>query len=200
MLGGMTDKYASFTELAQHEKEGTDYRITAIERPGSRVLIIAPHGGRIEVGTSELAALIAADEHNLFSFEGLKPRGHNRDLHITSRCFDHPACLAILARCSIAVGIHGCVGESQIYVGGLDTALTKLLAERIRDAGLPASCAGHKYTGRHALNICNRGARKRGAQLELTLNLRESATRPRVAAAVRAAICEYLSVLSKQMP
>ena len=65
--------------------------ITAIERPGSRVLIIAPHGGRIEVGTSELAALIAADEHNLFSFEGLKPRGHNRELHITSRCFE-PKC------------------------------------------------------------------------------------------------------------
>ena len=199
MLDGMIDKYTSFSELAQHEREGTDYRVTAIERPGSRVLIIAPHGGRIEVGTSELAALIAGDEHNLFSFEGLKPRGHNRDLHITSRCFDHPACLAILSRCSIAVGIHGCVGESQIYVGGLDTPLTALLAERMTAAGLPASCAGHKYTGRHALNICNRGARKRGAQLELTLNLRQGAARPRVAAAVRAAISEYLGVLSRQM-
>ena len=159
MLDGMTDKYASFTELAQHETEGTDYRVTAIERPGSRVLIIAPHGGRIEVGTSELAALIAGDEHNLFTFEGLKPRGHNRDLHITSRCFDHPGCLAILSRCSIAVGIHGCVGESQIYVGGLDTALTTLLAERIRAAGLPASAGARRAGPRESARRATRAVR-----------------------------------------
>ena len=60
--------------------------------------MVAPHGGLIEVGTSEIAHIIAGSEYSLFSFEGLKPYGANRDLHITSHQFDHPDCLAMAAR------------------------------------------------------------------------------------------------------
>ena len=71
-------KYASFAELALHEADGRDFRVVRIDRPGSTVAILAPHGGRIEAGTSEIAELIAGTEHSLFCFEGLKTDALNK--------------------------------------------------------------------------------------------------------------------------
>jgi phage replication-related protein YjqB (UPF0714/DUF867 family) len=53
------------------------------------VAVIAPHGGGIEPGTSELATAIAGDDFSLYLFEGLKSAG-NGELHITSTNFDEP--------------------------------------------------------------------------------------------------------------
>jgi phage replication-related protein YjqB (UPF0714/DUF867 family) len=192
----MADKYACFATLAANETAGKDYRVNALERAGAPILIVAPHGGSIEVGTSELAALIAGSEHSLFTFDGLKPRGRNRDLHITSHNFDHPACLALVSRHCIAIGIHGCKGESQIYVGGRDDALTALLAARLAAAGLPVTADGHNYPGRNPLNICNRGTRGRGAQLEITSDLRLPAARAVIAPVVRTTLTEYVPRLA----
>lgn len=192
MALAMRDKYDSYAALATHERRGTDYEIHALERPNAIALIVAPHGGSIEVGTSELASLIAGDEHSLFTFDGLKARGRNRDLHITSHNFDHPQCLALAARHTVVLGVHGCQGEeSQIYVGGLDEPLTSLLASSLSAAGFPVNATGHRYPGRNPRNICNRGARSRGAQLEFTLDLRTSARRAVIAPIVRAALALY---------
>jgi phage replication-related protein YjqB (UPF0714/DUF867 family) len=186
------DKYASFADLQAGETLNEDYRINVYERPAARALIIAPHGGSIEIGTSELAILIAGEEYSLFTFDGLKTRGRNRDLHITSHNFDHPDCVALAARHSIVLAVHGCTGDSsQIYVGGLDAELTILLTERLSAAGFPAISHDHKYPGRNRLNICNRGARGRGAQLELTLDLRVAEKRALIAPIVRGALAEY---------
>jgi phage replication-related protein YjqB (UPF0714/DUF867 family) len=188
----MRDKYTSFAALeAGGEIAGQDYNITARERPQSGVLILAPHGGSIENGTTELADLIAGADYSLFAFNGLKPRGRNRDLHITSHNFDHPGCIALAARHAVALGVHGCKGESsQLYVGGLDDELAILLTARLKAAGLPVAAAGHRYPGRNPLNICNRNARGRGAQLEFTHDLRSPAARMLIAPLVRAALAE----------
>ena len=192
----MADKYGSFAELASNEAHGTDYRVMALERPHSPVFIVAPHGGTIEVGTSELAGSIAGDEHSLFTFDGLKPWGRNRDLHITSHCFDHPHCLELAARSAVTLGIHGCRGDSQVFVGGLDTELSELLARRLCAAGFPASCEGHRYLGRNPLNVCNRGRRQRGAQLEFTMDFRQPRARAQIAPVVRSALREHVASLS----
>ncbi len=192
----MLDKYASFAALEAGEVAGTDYRVNMLERHESGVLIVAPHGGSIEIGTSELAMLIAGGEYSLFTFDGLKPRGLNRDLHITSHNFDHPQCVALAARHPVVLGVHGCKGESShVFVGGLDAELTAQLTGRLIDAGFPATAAGHRYPGRNPLNICNRGARARGAQLELTLDLRGPPTRARIASIVREALADHLAQL-----
>jgi phage replication-related protein YjqB (UPF0714/DUF867 family) len=188
----MLDKYTSFAELEAVETLNEDYSVCVCERPSARVLIVAPHGGSIEIGTSELATLIAGEEHSLFTFDGHKPRGRNRDLHITSHNFDHPECVSLAARHSVVLAVHGCKGESsQIFVGGLDEDLSVLLTERLNAAGFPATSHGHKYPGRNRLNICNRGARGRGAQLELTLDLRRPEKRAVIAPIVRSALAEY---------
>lgn len=193
----MRDKYESFAQLAAREENGRDYRIRVIERVGSPVIVLAPHGGGIEVGTSELAEMVAGDEHSLFVFEGLKPYGANRDLHITSHRFDHPHCLALTTAHDVTLAIHGCRGDSHIFLGGLDADLTARLAKHLTHAGLTARLDGHDYPGRHPLNICNRSARGRGAQLEITRDLRSGAAQQIVADAVRAAIEEYLATVAE---
>jgi phage replication-related protein YjqB (UPF0714/DUF867 family) len=189
------DTYASFAELDVHETLGTDYRVRVIERPGTPVVILAPHGGGIEIGTSQLAARIARGRYSLFLFEGLKPHWQNRGLHITSHRFDHPWCLDLVAKSPVTLAVHGCRGESRIYVGGLDSELKALLTAKLKEAGLPASAEGHAYMGRNPLNICNRGARGRGAQIELTRDFREPAWRRRIAPLIRQALDEYILTL-----
>ena len=193
----MHDKYTSFAALeAGGEIAGVDYNITLRERPQSRVLIIAPHGGSIENGTTELADLIAGDDYSLFAFNGLKPRGRNRDLHITSHNFDHPACLGLATRHAVVLGVHGCKGAtSQVYVGGLDDELATLLTGKLLAAGLPSAATGHRYPGRNPRNICNRGARGCGAQLEFTHDLRSPAARLLIAPLVRDALAELTARL-----
>jgi phage replication-related protein YjqB (UPF0714/DUF867 family) len=182
-------KYGCFAELARNETLGRDYRVRTQQPPNSDVLIIAPHGGLIEVGTSEIAELIAGGEFCLFSFEGLKPHGANRDLHITSHRFDHPECLAMVSLAEVVLGVHGCLGDTRIHIGGLDAQLCQALADALDGAGFPVVPASERYPGRHPLNICNRGARGKGAQLEVTYDLRRSKeARASIAQAARRAL------------
>jgi phage replication-related protein YjqB (UPF0714/DUF867 family) len=190
---GLSVKYGSYAELARHEVDGRDYRIRACERAHSPVLIVAPHGGLIEVGTSEIAHIVAGSEYSLFAFEGLKPYGSNRALHITSHQFDHPDCLAMAARSEFVVTLHGCLGTSQIHVGGLDTELAAQLAKQLSDAGFAIDAQSLKYPGRHPLNICNRGARSKGAQLEISYDLRTGEAREVIAHTVRRAIARHVA-------
>ncbi|HTV95921.1 MAG TPA: poly-gamma-glutamate hydrolase family protein [Steroidobacteraceae bacterium] len=183
----MASKYLSYAELARREALGRDYRVRVSEVRGARLLVAAPHGGMIEQGTSEIACLIAGREYSLFIFEGIKPYGSNRDLHITSHQFDHPDCLAMAARCESVLGVHGCVGEARIHVGGLDAELKTRLAMRLTDAGFAVDADSERYPGRHRHNICNRGSRAMGAQLEITHDLRIGAALE-IASAVRAAL------------
>jgi phage replication-related protein YjqB (UPF0714/DUF867 family) len=181
-------KYGSFAELARHEIAGKDYRIAVLERMNASILVVAPHGGMIEAGTSQIAASIAADDCHLFMFEGLKPWGENRALHITSHRFDHPRCLELASRSALVLSVHGCLGESCIHVGGLDDELTGRLARELSSAGFNVEWPSARYPGRHPSNICNRGSSAKGAQLEITYDLRADGRHRAIARAVRAAL------------
>ena len=101
----MADKYPNFATLARHERSGIDYRVL-VRRARPAFDIIAPHGGGIEPGTSEIADAIAGEKYSFYAFEGLKPSG-NADLHLTSTRFDEPLCLAVLGDSSLALTVHG---------------------------------------------------------------------------------------------
>ena len=81
------DEYRNFEELRGKERENVDYSVTARTVAGSKVAIVAPHGGGIEPLTAELADSIAGDDHNFYALRGLKNKG-NKVLHITSHRFD----------------------------------------------------------------------------------------------------------------
>jgi phage replication-related protein YjqB (UPF0714/DUF867 family) len=184
-------RYASFAELARHEIPGKDYRVEVRERPNASVLVVAPHGGLIETGTSQIAATIAGEDLHLFSFEGLKPHGENRALHITSHRFDHPRCLELASRSDVVLSVHGCLGESCIHIGGLHEELTARLAAELSTAAFDVVWPSERYPGRHPANICNRGAAAMGAQLEISYDLRIGGAHDRLARAVRRALRSF---------
>ena len=166
------DKYNNFEELKHFEKINADYRIFISDR-GSPTTIIAPHGGKIEPKTSEIAAGIARDQFKYYSFEGLKP-SDNRRLHITSHNFDEPQALQLLMRSQTVVAVHACRDEKAVvYPGGRDEELLGAIVKELNAAGISVVNQNIKYQGVKPDNICNRGASGRGAQLEISRGLRD---------------------------
>lgn len=162
------DKYPCFADLAANEELGRDYEVEVCRQPASHVAVIAPHGGGIEPRTSDIAERVAGAEFSLYCFRGLKRRG-NRDLHITSHHFDEPECLALIAEHNTVLAIHGCdqTGE-RAFLGGLDKPLIRDLETALQGAGIAVETTGHPYPATHPNNVCNLGARRAGAQFELT--------------------------------
>ena len=71
----MNNKYKRFFELKQKEQYGVDYVIQFRKGP-SGVLVVAPHGGGIEPGTSDIADGIAGRKHSFYCFKGIKKFGN----------------------------------------------------------------------------------------------------------------------------
>lgn len=169
------DHYRNFAELKHHETEFRDYRIRVRERE-SGTIILAPHGGRIERGTSQIAEALAGNEHTFYAFEGMKPCiNANRILHITSNHFDEPTALAAVKRAERVIAIHGARGsECAVYLGGLDLELRREVLDSLKSAGFHA-CDDPSPTrqGKGPTNICNRGKTGHGLQVELTFGLRK---------------------------
>jgi len=183
------DRYQSFEELAQSEIPGKDFNIRVQRILGCTVAVIAPHGGAIEFGTSEIAQQIAGSDFNMYLFEGIKPIDNYKFLHITSHKFNEPECLNLIAGCNTVVAIHGCRYETKdIFLGGLDHELKLLITDSLRTAGFQVSTEGHQFPAREKNNICNLGATRRGVQIEVCRELRRGESPSTVAWAVRRGI------------
>ena len=179
------DRYLNFNDLAANEE---DYFIELEDR-GSSVTVVAPHGGEIEPHSADIARLICADDYNLFCFVGIKS-SNNRDLHITSHRFDHPGALALVQRSAIVIAVHGCIRKDcVVLLGGLDQDLVSEIKRQLSRRDICSEPSAQKLRGQHKDNICNRGLRGKGVQLEISRGLRDSAAAHRIiAAAVRAAV------------
>jgi phage replication-related protein YjqB (UPF0714/DUF867 family) len=166
-------EFPNFAALKQAEREGVDFDIVCRPRR-SPVAVIAPHGGEIEPGTSEIAAAIAGDEFNLYCFEGRKPKG-NTGLHIRSANFDEPKCLGLISSCDCVVTVHGCrKGKRTVFLGGRDAELRDAICDRLEASGFrTARPPNADLQGVSPRNICNKGRRGCGAQLELSRDLRD---------------------------
>ena len=165
--------YKSFAELDVSEREGVSFQRT-LQKRRSRIAIIAPHGGGIEPGTSEIAYAVAGSQFSYYTFEGLKPRG-NEILHIPSTSFDEPKCLQLVQDSEIVIAMHGCDGEEKvIHVGGLHVELKTRLIQSLAQDGFEARLAEVGLSGNQIQNICNRGQSNQGIQLEITTGLRRA--------------------------
>lgn len=167
------DVYRNFVHLAETEREGVDFRVELVKREGATTVILAPHGGRIEPGTSEVARAIAGAELSLAVFEGTKPKG-NACLHITSTNFDEPRCLELVQATNNVVAIHGEGSqEPVVYLGGRDSALGASIRRTLEKSGYRVELHDNPdLHGTAPANVCNRGTRKAGVQLELSKGLR----------------------------
>jgi phage replication-related protein YjqB (UPF0714/DUF867 family) len=68
------DCYSSYSELAARHILGHDY-VISLTRRASPITIVAPHGGGLELGTSEIARAIAAHDFSLYCFEAVAEDG-----------------------------------------------------------------------------------------------------------------------------
>ncbi|MFD4657521.1 poly-gamma-glutamate hydrolase family protein [Kitasatospora sp. NPDC058444] len=168
--------------------------------PFVRTTVIAPHGGGIEVGTSELCLAIAgyhpADltptpaagpTHDFWMFEGLRS-SNNGELHVTSTHCDDGVARAMCAGSLNVVSLHGCTaaqagleaGAQAVLVGGLNATFRQYLMEEFAAAGIRAVTASgeEEIAGISTENICNRSLLGMGAQLEMTTDLRTAMFAP----------------------
>jgi phage replication-related protein YjqB (UPF0714/DUF867 family) len=200
----LAGRYASNTELYADPGlvEGADYSVrykrhemfddSLSGRPAYRkTAIVAPHGGGIEVGTSELCLAIAGyhpasravstPTYDYWMFEGL--RASNNDvLHVTSTRCDDPVARSLCGGCLNALGLHGCSPAEAglpdtaraVLVGGRNDTFKRYLREELAGQGLQTLDAadGGSLGGVEPDNIANRTLLGMGGQLEITTALR----------------------------
>ncbi len=164
------DKYHDFATLDLCE---SGHYNVFVESRNSRIAMIAPHGGGIEPGTSEITKALAGNEFSAYCFEGMKSRSNN-DLHITSAFFDEPKCAQLVNNSQVVVAIHGCADRKHriSYIGGLDGNLKIAVMEALRKGGFNVEEDDSHHSGRDSRNLCNRGGAGRGLQIEITEGLR----------------------------
>lgn len=116
--GHIKDKYQSMTQLENETVEGVDWKKDTRDN-GTKVLIVAPHGGNIEQGTTEATkALAEKGNYDYFSFEAIRPK-NNTELHVTSTHYDDPTLNQMIKNRTATISIHGAAGTDQIiYLGG----------------------------------------------------------------------------------
>lgn len=170
----MPDAYDSFQELESREREGEDWAREYIHR-GSRVLVMAPHGGWIEPFTAELARAVAGNDLSVYTFQGLKESG-NEKLHLTSHRFDEPLAHQAVSSAHWILAIHGerSPDRSFVMVGGLWSFFRERLVRAFEEAGIPVEGPRKGLGGVNPKNICNRGLSGAGAQLEISGALRRA--------------------------
>jgi len=194
----MAAEYRSFNELKSQEVEGRDYQIK-LHSWNERVLIMAPHGGKIEPMTSEIAEAIAGQDYSFYSFEGLKAEG-NSILHIESHLFDEPRALQAVKKADIVVTVHGQLNHKEefVMVGGLNVSLRSEIKRQLEASGFQTRPPTEGLQGIDPENLCNRGRWKGGVQLEISRKVRDLLRMDRnclqeFALAVRKAIQLYLA-------
>jgi len=167
--------------LIADDHAGRDYTIR-LQRRDSRIAIIAPHGGKIEWGTSQIAEAIAGETYRFFSFEGDMRSGNYDALHVTSTAYDEPNCMHLISTCETVVAIHGWDDVKRnkaptVYLGGRDETLREEIGRELRKVTFSVAeftDPTNEYRGELQNNICNRGKSGRGVQLEIPKSLRNT--------------------------
>ena len=168
----MADRFNNYLELSQYMNEGVDYQVI-FQKCSSKILFLAPHGGNIELGTSEIVKFLAGDRFSFYSFEGMMEKNMG-DLHLTSHNFDEPRAVKIVKKSEYILAVHGYGYKKDTEViefGGLDTSMREKVKKELHELGF-AVMDSTIYPGQHQCNICNRGIFKMGVQLEIPYSLR----------------------------
>ncbi|AXG77256.1 poly-gamma-glutamate hydrolase family protein [Streptomyces paludis] len=204
------DLYTSNTDLYTRlaGREGTDFgrRYKRHEQsdnsistayPFPRTTVMAPHGGGIETGTSELCLAVAGYHpatferspaggpvHDYWMFEGLRS-SNNGELHVTSVNCDDRVALSMAGGSLNVLSLHGCTAAQAgvagtrpeaVVVGGLHTAFKDYLRAAFGSAGFRTvdGSTVPALAGVQPLNIANRTVLGKGGQLEITTELRQA--------------------------
>lgn len=172
--GHIKDKYQSMTQLESETVEGVDWKKDTRDN-GTKVLIVAPHGGSIEQGTTEATkALAKKGNYDYFSFEAIRPK-NNTELHVTSTHYDDPTLNQMIQNRTATISIHGAAGTDQIiYLGGPPSTLRDEMETQLKSSGFTVMAPLDYIGGVKKNNFINREENNTGVQLELTTALRKA--------------------------
>jgi phage replication-related protein YjqB (UPF0714/DUF867 family) len=170
--------------LAKGYVPGRDFRISFGDSKLDQCLLVVPHGGGIEPGSSEIMRAVAdMGGWAWYEFAGYLRQANKAELHIDSTSFDEPTLVGLLPRTAFVVSCHGCddASEAIVYVGGLwqagrDAFLTAINAS-CDDHGIKAIDASDGRVPVHLkgfdpANLTNRGKFQEGVQLEFSRQAR----------------------------
>jgi phage replication-related protein YjqB (UPF0714/DUF867 family) len=166
--------YSSFSELKKDKEEGVHYQIHLLDR-SSAVVVMAPHGGKIEPYTTELAEFVAGQNLSFYSFLGCQLNSNFRELHVVSHCYDEPGAVALVSAAQTVLTIHGegASDEEFLMVGGLHEELRDSVLMVATDCGIECRAPSSGLHGTHPNNICNRGRLGAGVQIAASRGLRD---------------------------
>ena len=197
----MRQLYANETEGTNYTKEWYRHRwryeTFKNYSDENTTFIMAPHGGGIESGTTELALATAgftdsfnghpatSETYDYFIFNGTNPSNQNGKLHVTSSNFNDSVAIELAHNSVISLAFHGCtddqpdestgVGYKACLIGGLDKDFKEILEMQLTSAGFNAFKTNQEnLNGDLPANIINRNKRKAGAQFEMTTTFRKS--------------------------
>lgn len=185
------DAYTSFSQLTLARDTTKQYSIEVTDRL-AEVTVLAPHGGGIESGTSQLAEELAGTDWNYYSFKGMMASGNGR-LHLTSANYDDPIAVVLTTSSLIGVALHRQREETDtVCIGGLNKELRDAAAQYLQKAGFNCENPCKRLPGASCRSIHNRAVLG-GLQLELSITLAnelnsDAARRAKFTAALRQAI------------
>ena len=159
--------------MTQLEKttEGVDWRKDTKHRE-SKVLIVAPHGGSIEQGTTELTKALADKGNYDYSFEGIRPK-NNSELHVTSTHYDDPT-LNQMIKTVLQLFRFMAAGTEEIISWWAPFRFKKCYREATCGCGFTVKVPPEYLGGQNNKNFINKGDNNTGVQLELTTALRKA--------------------------
>ena len=89
--------------------------------------------------------------------------------------YKEPKALELASKVETIISIHGEKNKEKPFVilGGLDVELAEAIKNKLEEAGFIARMATTKLKGDNQENICNKGKRGKGVQVEISRNLRK---------------------------
>jgi phage replication-related protein YjqB (UPF0714/DUF867 family) len=197
--------------LARKLMAGRDLRVEFGDSKIDQCLLIAPHGGGIEPGTSEIMRAVAAfGDWAWYDFAGFLRQGNKESLHITSTRFDEPTLLSLLPQTKFVVAFHGAdaMGQPLACVGGKWKRGRELLVEAINasfgEHGLRAADAtdgslAYHLRGLDDENLTNRGKSGEGVQIEFSREARNLLFPPNASREARGRRSAHLRPLARAL-
>ena len=163
---------------------GRDIRVAFGDSRIELCLLIAPHGGGIEPGSSEIMRTVAElGGWAWYEFAGFLRKGNKDALHMASTNFDEPTLKSMLPQAGFVVAFHGAneSGDPMVHVGGKWGLGRRTLVESINadfgKHGIRAADAVDNASAAHLRglddsNVTNLGKRAEGIQLEFSRGAR----------------------------
>lgn len=163
------DQYRDMRELLK--KEPGDSYVIRTRKADSPILVVSPHGGKIELYTSTIGDGIAGQDFSFFDFQGQIEAGSNYErLHVTATNYNVPELQEMNGQARVTLSVHGVANEdlSMTFVGGRDKEGASRVIQALKAAGFDAAPPLLSISGEHRRNFVNRNASRAGIQLEIT--------------------------------